>query len=466
MDQEIFYWSAVEMLNALRQKKLSAVELMEIQLKRLEQLNPVLNGLIQKISSEECLKQANQADQHIVKGKIRKLTGLPVTVKDKHLVKGLISCVGSVGLKNKISQEDSTIVTRLKEEGAIIIGITNVPEFLSAYETDNSVYGRTNNPYDLSRTPGGSSGGCAALIASGCIPLSIGSDAAGSIRWPAHCTGITAHKPTIGLIPRTGSPLGNALGLFSQFATSGPMARSVMDLILTLPILAGPDGIDPYIPPVSIKNHQSVEIRQLRVGYIIEDMTSNLDEDIQKSFQQTIEHLKSYVESVEPIQIECLKDTHRLLWESFYLGGDQGQGVKNTLKMLAIESPSPLLQTFLKEAEKSLLSTTQFKSLFREIDTYKIKIAEALANFDILLSPVAATPAKKHGTTLKECKDITHCMMHSLTGWPVTVVRCGTSQEGLPIGLQIAAKPWNDSISLALGSFIESITGGWKPPFI
>ncbi|MBA3721889.1 MAG: hypothetical protein H0W88_05760 [Parachlamydiaceae bacterium] len=251
---DVFFWSTTKQIEALKKRQISAVELMQAYLGRIDALNPILNGLVQQVPQEECLRLAQQVDINFAKGHVGVLHGLPMTVKDIHLVKGLVSCVGCEGLKDKIAQVDSTIVSRLKQAGAIIIGITNVPEFLSSYETDNSVYGRTNNPYDLNRTPGGSSGGCAALVASGCISLSIGSDAAGSIRWPAHCTGIAAHKPTIGLVPRTGSPMGNARGLISQFASSGPMARSIEDLNLILPIISGPDGIDPHVPNVILKD--------------------------------------------------------------------------------------------------------------------------------------------------------------------------------------------------------------------
>ncbi len=461
---EIYYWSASKLIEAMKQKRLSAVEVMNAHFDRLEKLNPIINGLVQQFSREECLQKAMEADHEVATGRTKgKLHGLPVTIKDLHLVKGLASCVGCTGLKDKVATENSTIVARLQQEGAIIIGITNVPELLASYETDNLVYGRTNNPYDLSKTSGGSSGGCSALVSSGCSPLSMGSDAAGSIRWPAHCTGIAAHKPTVGLVPRTGSPMGNAKGLVAQFATSGPMARYVEDLILALPIISGPDGIDPHVPPVNLSDVKSVDISSLRIAYFIQDGVSNTANEIVHTVEKLVKELKTHVAKIELITIPCLKDTYRLLWEHFYLGSDQGQGTKNTLAMLRVDRPSPLLQQFLKQAEKSVLSVTQFRNLFREVDLYRIKMLEVLKDFDILLSPTASTTAKSHGTTHEESKDLTHCMVHSLTGWPVTVVRCGVSSQGLPIGLQIAAKPWNDHLSLALGLKVESLEGGWQP---
>jgi amidase len=175
--KEICHLSATEIVHEVKKKRYSAVEVMQAHFDRLEKLNPIINGLVQSFSRDECVAKAREADRALEDGKkLGKLHGLPVTIKDKHLVKGLISCVGCMGMKNKIASEDSAVVMRLKQEGAIVVGITNVPELLSSYETDNLVYGRTNNPYDLSKTAGGSSGGCAALVSAGCIPLSIGSE--------------------------------------------------------------------------------------------------------------------------------------------------------------------------------------------------------------------------------------------------------------------------------------------------
>lgn len=460
--EEIYYLSSSHLIQAMKSGELSALEVMEQHLNRIEKMNPLLNGLVQQLPREECLRQALQADQNRVDGlRLGRLHGLPITIKDTHLVKGFVSCVGCVGLKNKIAEVDSTIVSRLRSEGAIIIGITNVPEFLSSFETDNDVYGRTNNPYNLEFTSGGSSGGCAALVASGCIPLSIGSDAAGSLRWPAHCTGIATHKPTIGLVPRTGSPLGNAKGLFAQFATSGPMARSVDDLVLALQIISGPDGLDPHCPPVELNDPTRVDVSQLRVAYFLDDGVSCPTGEVLDVLQIVIQELQSHVTKVDRVECKCLKDSYRLLWQSFFLGGDQGKGTQELLKKLGVSIPSPLLQDFLLEAKEQDLSTSQFRNLFREIDQFRIEMLEVLKEYDILISLVAGTPAKKHGKCLEESKDMAPCMVHSLTGWPVTVIRCGTSSQGLPIGIQIAAKPWNDHICLALAKRLESIFGAF-----
>nr|MBA2727540.1 amidase [Parachlamydiaceae bacterium] len=279
---------------------------------------------------------------------------------------------------------------------------------------------------------------------------------------PAHCTGIATHKPTTGLVPRTGSPLGNAKGLFAQFATSGPMARNVDDLILALRIISGPDGQDPHCPPVSLRDAYEVDIGNLHVAYFVEDGISNPSDEVLSVLQTVIKELQTYVAKVDKIEPKCLKDTYRLLWEGFFLGGDKGEGTKGLLAKLGVTTPSRLLQDFLLKAIEQDLSTTQFRNLFREIDQFRITMLKTFEDYDVLISLVAGTPAKKHGTCLAESKDLAPCMVHSLTGWPVTVIRCGTSSNGLPIGIQISAKPWNDHISLALAKKLETIFGGWQ----
>lgn len=353
MDHNIYYLSATALIEAIKQRKLSAVEVMEAHLDRIEKLNPIINGLVQQYTREECLKKASYADMEVSKGHpLGKLHGLPVTLKDLHLAKGLISSAGCTGLKGTVAHEDSTIVSRLRKEGAIVVGLTNVSEFYFSYETDNSVYGRTNNPYDLMKTAGGSSGGCSALVAAGCIPLSIAGDGGGSIRWPAHCTGVAAHKPTIGLVPHTGSVMGNAFGLMSQFFTSGPMARSVEDLALVLPIMSGPDGCDPHTPPVQLKDPKEVDVHALKVACFSEDGVSHISSEIDETLKRVTSDLKQYIKNVDWIELKCVKETYRLLWEGFFLGGDRGEGLKNLLAGMKVETPSKLMQQFLQEAEK------------------------------------------------------------------------------------------------------------------
>ena len=246
---ELIYTSATSLAQAIREKQISSQEVVEAYIQRIEAVNPQLNAVVQ-LTADSALTQAKQADGALAHGEITgPLHGVPITVKDSFDTKGIISTAGTKGRASYIPQQDATAVARMRAAGAIVLGKTNLPELSLAYESNNLIYGRTNNPYDLSRTPGGSSGGEAAIIAAGGSPLGLGTDAGGSIRVPAHFCGIAGLKPTSGRIPFTGL-LPPALGASARLRHVGPMARYVEDLALTLPILAGVDWRDPATVPM------------------------------------------------------------------------------------------------------------------------------------------------------------------------------------------------------------------------
>jgi amidase len=243
---EIIYSSAAQLAAGIRSKKLSSLEVVEAHLQRIEEVNPAINAVVYSLA-DSARKQAREADAALARGEVKgPLHGVPFTIKDAWETAGVPSTGGTLGRKDYRPEIDATIVARLKAAGGIPIGMTNLPEFSMAFESDNLVHGRTNNPYDLSRTPGGSGGGGSAIIAAGGSPLEPGADMGGSIRLPSHFAGIAGIKPTIGLVPRTGY-FPAAAGIAGMFATAGPMARYVEDLTYTLPIFVGPDGIDPSI---------------------------------------------------------------------------------------------------------------------------------------------------------------------------------------------------------------------------
>ena len=268
--RELIHLSATKLADMIRRKEVSSEEVVNAYIARIKAVNPKINAVVQ-LADEQALKRAREADQALARGdNWGPLHGVPVTIKDEFETKGIISTIGTLGLKDHVPTEDSTVVRRYKAAGAIILGKTNVPEFLWAAETDNYIYGRTNNPYNLERSPNGSSGGEAAIIAAGGSPLGIGSDAGGSIRAPAHFCGIAGLKPTWGLIPLTGSLMPHC-PILSRFDATGPMARHVEDLSLAVAILAGPDGRDPDVPPVLVREARQVDLTQLRIAFFIHD---------------------------------------------------------------------------------------------------------------------------------------------------------------------------------------------------
>jgi len=465
--QELHYLSATEIVSKIKKKQVSCKEVMEAHLRRIAQVNPILNAIIQAIDPEEALKQAKEADRVLNSGEpVGRLHGLPITIKDSLKVKGFSDSCACRGLKRGPAEEDATVVSRLKKEGAIVLGLTNVPELLLSIETDNAMYGQTKNPYNLERTPGGSSGGEAAIIAAGGSPLGIGSDAGGSIRVPAHNAGIAGIKPTQGRIPSTGNTLGNTGGLFSYVASNGPMARTVDDLILSLSIISGPNGNDPHAMPIPFKDPSQVNLKSLKIAFFTDDGYATPTKETQNTVRDAAFALKEYVHQVDENRPQDSGRAFRLLWETIFLGGDKGASLKHWMQLMGIHNPSPHLQEYVQMAELSEFSVSDLRLRMMEIDQYKIDMLNFIQPYDAIICPVAATPAKPHGRALKEIKDFNYTMSHNLTGWPGVVVRCGTSQEGLPIGVQVLAKPWQDDVALAVARVLENCLGGWKPPLL
>jgi amidase len=321
------------------------------------------------------------------------------------------------------------------------------------------LYGRTNNPYDLSRTPGGSSGGSAALVAAGGAALAIGSDGGGSINQPAHCTGIAGLKPSHGRFPNTGNATGDAMGLLTPFVQYGPMARFVEDLELALTILQGNDGKDPHAPPVPLG--AAIPLKNLRVAYYSDNGISSVTKEIKTLVKNAALSLKGVVAKVEEKYPPCIHRTFELHWSTF-LGGDRGEGMKKFLKTLGDHPLSWELQVFMKQAEETHYSTSFLAERLTQIDQYRIDMLAFMHEYDILLCPPFPVPAKPHGIGLKEISDFSYAMAFNLTGWPTVVVRCGTSPEGLPLGVLVAARRWEDLTALAIGRQLEASFGGWK----
>ncbi len=464
---ELCYFSATEILKKIQAKQLSCVEVMHAFLNRIEQINPIINSLQQVLPAEEAIKQAQFADKAIAQGQsLGKLHGLPITIKDAFFVNGFTTSCGSLGFRDYFkeqSMQEATVVTRLRQSGAIVIGMTNVPEMLICPESDNLVYGQTKNPYDFSRTCGGSSGGEAATIASGCSPLGIGSDGGGSIRVPSHFCGTAGLKPSQYRVPNTGNGFGLDLGILSHFVVVGPMARRVEDLMLGLSIIAGPDGYDPHTMPVPIKTYSSISLNELRIAFYTDDGNRTPTQDIQDVVRSSALSLKEWVAEVVEDRPDCLRNTWPLVWEAAFLGGDKGKGHLEAQAFFGNPKRSPLYQQFLQLAEACDISVTELNTRIRAMDHFRAEMLAFLQKYDVIICPVVATCAKAHGQALKEIIDLTHTMSHNLTGCPSVVVRCGTTKDGLPIGVQVIAKPWHDEVALVVAKQLENIWGGWQP---
>ena len=358
--KDIIYASATQLARAIRDRRVSAMEVVQAHLDRIKQVNGVLNAVVQ-ICSDRALLEARAADDALAKGiAVGPLHGVPLTLKDSLDTEGVISTGGTKGRASYIPSEDSTVAARLRGAGAILLGKTNTPEFTLAGETDNLVYGRTNNPYNQDRIPGGSSGGAAAIIAAGGSPLDIGSDTGGSIRLPAHFCGIAGLKPNSGRIPRTGHVVPFGMGAVDSLTQNGPMSRFVEDLTLTLPIMSGPDWRDPAIVPMPLGDPANVNIDGLKIAMHTDNGIQTPTDDIQsvvRSSARALEDMGSIVQETKPDALSMIPEITAGL-----NGGDGRAWVQRLVDRAGTTEISPFLQNRFDSAEP--VSTKQRLNLF------------------------------------------------------------------------------------------------------
>ena len=462
MDDALLYASATTLAQAIRDKQVSTKEVVEAHLQRIEEVNPTIHAVVQLVA-DRALDEARTADQALVHGEaLGPLHGVPMTIKDSLDTAGVISTGGTKGREAYIPQEDATVVARLRAAGAILLGKTNTPELTLAGETNNLVYGQTNNPYDVSRTPGGSSGGAGAIIAAGGSPLDMGSDTGGSIRLPAHFCGIAGLKPTSGRVPRTGHVVPFGLGAVDSLTQNGPMARFVEDLALTLPIISGIDWRDPGIVPMPLGDPQAVQLRELRVAM-------HTDNGIMTPTPETIAAVQAAAAALTDAGLIVIEDRPDALSRAADLANNlsSADGRAWTRRLLAKFGTTelhPWLSRRIEEAEA--YEVGDFTALLEDIDTYRSEMLAFLQQYDVILCPVCAFPAPPHGSTLEADMRLgfSYTGAYNLTGWPGAVVRGGTSPDGLPIGLQVVARPWREDVALAVAQQLETALGGWQRP--
>ena len=436
---------------------------MGAQLDRIAAVNPLLNAAVE-VQAERALAEADAADRELAAGALRgPLHGVPFSIKDSIEQAGCRCTAGTWGRRHAPpSAADATLVARLRRAGGIPVARTNLPDLLFAFESDNLVFGRTNNPYDLARTSGGSSGGEAALVAAGGSALGLGSDAAGSVRLPAAFCGLAALKPTSGRLPRTGHfpPAGGWLETVWQI---GPMARRVEDLIEAMRVLAGPDGIDVTVPDVPYRDPQQVEMAGLRVAVWTDNGTAAADEEVATVVRLAGEALAGAVGSVEEARPACLEAAYDL--EMKLIGPDGGDGLRGYLREIGSSEVHPLLTGWLDKLEPYRTDMAGFARYWAELDAYRAEMARFLGRFDAMICPAYIHPALPHGESTREenFRGFSHTMAFNVAGWPAAVVRCGTSRTGLPIAVQVAAGPWREDVVLRVALWLEEAFGGWKP---
>ncbi len=457
---------AVRQLELLRSRQLSVTELAEAHLEQIARLNPNLNAFAD-FDAERIRAEARRMDAARDARGI--LYGLPVTVKSSISAAGFRCEIGSVLKKGEVPSTDAVVVERLRAAGALILGTTNCPEFLMAYETANLLHGQTRNPWDLERTPGGSSGGESAAIAAGMSAAGLGSDSGGSVRVPAHFTGICSLKPTPGRIPGQGH-LPPCIGPFSILGAIGPMARTIEDVSMLFRILSGQDSGDPVSPPLPLRNPTLDELRRNPIGYFEDDGLTPVTKETRDAVQSAAEALREAGFRIEPFRPQTLEPLRKIWWTFFVQCGAMFYAPTIEGKQAQL---SPIFKEFLGIAEAAPpLTATELLNAWAELDLLRAKTLAAMQEYPVLLCPVASIPAFRHGERdwNIEGKVVEYLDAVRYTQWfnalacPAAVIPVNRSPEGLPIGVQIVARPFEDETALGIAAVLDAAFGYRPPP--
>jgi len=469
MDKIIFRTIA-EIALGVREKRVSPVEVVKAHLERVAAMQPKLNAFVH-FDAEGARKKAQAVEAAVMRGdRVGPLHGVPLTIKSCIDAAGWPTPAGSLMRKAYVPLMDAPLVARLRAAGAILLGNTNTPEYLMAYETDNSLSGKTSNPWNLERSSGGSSGGEAAAIASGCSAGGVGSDGGGSVRVPAHFCGICALKPTPGRIPSTGHfPEGG--GAFGWIGVVGPMGRTIADVRALFEVMAGPDAGDALSAPVPMRRVEESKLHGLRVGILESEALGKATPETMAGVGRAAKLLNDHGLIVESKRLNGLDRAIELWWYFF------GPVIADLIRKGAVgqeELMSPMLREFVALATaETTLTYDGFLHACADRDNVRAEILRQMREVTILLSPVSARLAFKHGAgnwRAGEKENYRDTMRYSqwlnLAGFPGAVVPMGMSPEGLPIGVQVIGRPYEEELVLAVAEVMERGRGPWLAPKI
>ena len=501
--------TASEIAGKIKAGELSAHDVVDAHIRRIEEVNPRLNAVVITLF-EQARKEAEAADTAQRRGDpLGPLHGVPITIKEQFLVKGTATTFGLPHQKNHRATEDGPLVKRLRDAGAIIVGKTNTSQLLIYIESDNELYGRTSNPWNLERSPGGSSGGEAAIIASGGSPLGFGADVGGSIREPAHFCGIQGFKPTAGRLTNFDTrpgffSWGLSEGICPQ---TGPMARSVADLALAMDLLAAPglERIDPSVPPVPWPNYKDVSVSGLRIAMYTDDGYFKTSPAIRRAVTEAADALRALGAKVEQWAPPDVSEAVRFFFSIF--SADNFNGLR---RALGPDKPAPqnkaplqigklpgpmrnLVAGMLRISGQVRLSrlvtqmggrpAADYWNLLEERNNYRLHFISAMeaAGFDAIICPPTSLPAVIHGSTADLQGFDSYARLFNVLGMPAGVVAASRVRAreksdrpfskdpveqaaaqvekgsvGLPVGVQVAARHWREDIVLAVMSALES----------
>jgi Asp-tRNA(Asn)/Glu-tRNA(Gln) amidotransferase A subunit family amidase len=460
--------SAARLVALTRAREVSPVEVMEAHLRRAESVNSRLNAII--TFAPDALARAREAERVAARGgDLPPLHGLPVTVKDTLDTANLRTTNGSRARTDHVPTHDAPSVARLRAAGAILLGKTNTSEFALDYTAENPVFGRTLNPHDAARTPGGSSGGCAAAVASCLSPASLGSDLAGSVRIPAHFCGVAGLRPTAGLIPGAGHapPVS---GLHSLGASLGPLARHVSDLRLLFNVLA--DRRDVSVSPATLSQTEAArELRGLRVAWYTHDGTVKVTDETAAAVGSAVGALASAgmgavdeappgVERATDLWLSLFEYATQRFIRSVYDGRERDAGrAARVMLDRASKWGAPTLEKLL--------------AAWDERDRVRAGLLEWMGRTPLFVAPVGAVPAFGHeeygrveirGESVPTFRAMGYAHAANVFDLPSVCVTAGRTGAGLPVGVQIVGRPHGESLVLAAAGVVEAALGGWQRP--
>jgi len=456
---EITQLTASRLARAIRAGELTSVEVVEAHLRRIDATHKELNAFVD-LDCERARSDAEEADQAHARGEaLGSLHGVPLSIKSCIDVAGLKCETGSRFREGRIPEQDALLVARLRQAGAVILGVTNTPDMLMAYETDNHLYGRTNSPLGSEWTPGGSSGGESAAIAAGCSPAGFGSDGGGSVRVPAHFCGIYGLKPTPGVVPRSGHWPACA-GPGAMLGLVGPMTRSAEDLQLLTEAVSGLDLQDPSSVPSAAPTPTVTDLKAMPVAYFEQDDEFPVTAETRASVREAAARLREQGFQVDEIPSPGLAE-YRDCWEILFsvacytLCAPYLEGRADDVHPLS-------LGLFAARERAEAMTYPKFLDAWVQRDVLKVQFQELLSRYPLLLCPTASIPAPRHGerSWTVDGQEMTYPRVYAysqvfnLLGNPAATAPVGRSPEGLPIGVQIVGRPFDDAAVTVLAGML------------
>lgn len=460
--QEICWMSAIELAEAIRQKQVSPVEVVQSIIKRIERINPKINAFV-TLTSESAMAEAKKAEIAVMKGeRLGLLHGVPISIKDLIFTQGVRTTMGSKLCENFVPDEDAVLVTRLKQAGAIILGKTNTPEFGLKPVTYNLIFGATRNPWDLEKTPGGSSGGAGAAVASGLGPLAVGNDAGGSIRIPSSCCGLFGIKPQLGRVPRY--PILHGAEIITH---EGPLTRTVRDAALMLDIMAGPHWGDVYSipkPEGSFSDSVGGGVKGLRMAWSADLGYAKSTPEVIKICEKAV-HIFADLGATVEVAHPGFENPENL--PGIVFGTDHLEAFSSFGSMEEVISKVDQLTMIMLVISQEVKGSDYARMLFTKQEL-TAKTGKFLRTYDLLLTPTLTAPPHPvdFNDPIGYLKWVAFTVPFNFTGQPAASIPAGWTEDGLPVGLQIIGRQYDEAMVFRAASAFEEAQP-WqnkKPP--